>query len=380
MTWTVFARNASLQRVGQVDDFSSLEMVTRFNDVGAWILELDGRAPLATTLSTPGYGIEVVRHEAGVFTQVFSGPMRVRQRSLSVDSSRLMLAGFDDNIWLKRRLAHPQPATASPPYNSQEHDVRTGTCSTILRQYVNVNVSTGALAPRQVAGLVLGSDPLAGGSVTGRARWQVLIDLLRELALPEGLGFRVVPNGVAGEVAFQVYVPADKTATVTFSRELGTLSEAEYESSASKVNYVVVGGEGEGTARTVFEKPRSDEIVTWGRVESFVDRRDTGDTAELEQTADENLAEGVGETGFSLVPIDLPGQEFLTDYALGDKVSAVIDGEVLQELVREVRINLTPEGPTQTRPTVGTPGASDVNRLFQRLMNAEKNIRNLERR
>lgn len=380
MTWTVFARNASLQRVGQVDDFSTLEMVARFNDVGTWVLEMDGRAPLANLLATPGYGVEVVRHEAGVYAQVFSGPMRLRERTLKAGQSRLVLGGFDDNVWLKRRLAHPQPATASPPYNSQEFDVRTGTCSTILRQYVDVNASTSALTPRRVVGLVLGTDPVTGGSVTGRARWQVLIDLLRELALAEGLGFRVVPNGVAGEVAFEVYAPADKTATVTFSRELGTLSEASYESAASETNYVVVGGSGEGTARTVLEKPNSDEITTWDRIESFVDRRDTADATELDQKADETLAEGAGKTNLSLVPIDLPGQEYLTHYSLGDKVTAVIDDEVVQELVREVRINLTPDGPTQTRPTIGTPGASDVNRMFQRLAAAEKNVRNLERR
>lgn len=381
MTWTVYARNASLERVGEVDDFATLEMIGRFNDVGAWILELDGRAPLATTLSTPGYGIEVVRHTAGVFSQVFSGPMRLRQRTVKSGQSRLILGGYDDNAWLKRRFAHPQPATASPPYNSQEHDVRTGVCSTILRQYVDVNASTGALAPRRVTGLVLGSDSLTGGTVTGRARWQILIDLLRELALPEGLGFRVVPNGNSGEIEFQVYAPEDKTSSVTFSRELETLSEASYESAASEVNYVVVGGSGEGTARTVFEKPNSDEMNTWGRIESFVDRRDTADTTELEQKADETLAEGVGKTNLSLVPIDLPHQQYLTHYSLGDRVSAVIDGEVVQDLVREVRINLTPEGPTQTRPTIGTPGASDdALRMFQRLATAEKNVRNLERR
>lgn len=380
MTWTVYARNASLQRVGQVDDFATLEMVSRFTDIGTWVLEMDGRSPLATELSTPGYGIEVVRHEDGVYSHVFSGPMRLRQRVLTANRSRLILGGYDDNVWLKRRWAHPQPATASPPYNSQAYDVRTGVCSTILRQYVNVNASAGALIPRQVAGLVLGSDPLAGGTVTGRARWQILIDLLRELALAEGLGFRVAPNGVSGEVEFQVYSPADKTATVTFSRELGTLSEASYESAASEANYVAVGGSGEGTARTIFEKPNSDEVTTWTRIESFVDRRDTADATELEQKADEVLAEGAGKTNLSLVPVDLPGQQYLTHYSLGDKVTAVIDGELIRDLIREVRINLTPEGPTQTRPTIGTPGAADVNRMFQRLAATEKNIRDLERR
>ncbi len=87
MTWTVYVRDASLQRIGELDDYSTLEMVGRFNDVGAWVLDMDSRAPLAADLSAPGHGIEVVRHTAGVYEQVFSGPMRLRQRTLKSGQS-----------------------------------------------------------------------------------------------------------------------------------------------------------------------------------------------------------------------------------------------------------------------------------------------------
>lgn len=381
MTWTVYARDPQLNRVGQIDDFSKLEMVQKFNDVGTWVLEMDGRAPLAALLTTPGYGIEVVRHDAGTVTSVLGGPMRLRQKSLKADSSRLLLGGYDDNVWLRRRWAAPQPTTAAPPYSVQAYDVRTGTCSTILRQYVDLNAGPSALAVRRVPGLALAADPGAGSSVTGRARWQILIDLLRELALAGGgLGFAVTPSSsTPGQIDFRVYSPADKTDTVRFSRELGTLAEADYESAAAAVSFVAVGGSGEGTARAVVERPNSDEVGTWGRIESFVDRRDTNDLVELGQAADEALADGVGETRLSLVPVDVVGQQYLTHYTLGDRVTAVIDGEVIQEVVREVRISLGPDGPT-TNPTVGTPGAGDVNRLFRRLAAAERGLRDLERR
>lgn len=380
-TWTVFARNSSLQRIGQVDDFTSLEMVSRFNGVGLWVLEMDSRAPLAAQLSLPGSGIDVVRHEAGVFTRVFSGPMRLRRRTLKTGESRLILGGFDDNVWLRRRLAHVQPFTVTPPYNGQAYDVRTGVCSTVLIAYVNVNLVNGsALSPRVVSGLTLAPDLAVGSTVTGRARWQVLLDLLQELAVSGGVGFGIRTSTTPGEIEFYVYSPEDKSGTVTFSRELGTLSEAEYESSASEVNYAVVGGSGEGTARTVVEQSDSGEIVTWGRIEKFIDRRDTADTTELTQAANESLAEGVGKTGFSLVPIDTTGQQYLTHYQLGNRVSAVLDGETVQEIVREITIRLTPEGPTVTQPTIGSPGAKDINRMFERLTQVERSVRNLERR
>ncbi|GGM64043.1 hypothetical protein GCM10012275_38210 [Longimycelium tulufanense] len=377
--WLIYVRDADRNRVALVEDYQTLTLIRRFNAVGTWELDIDQRTAPASQLATAGYGIEVVRDDGSTLTTVLSGPVDHRARVRDLRRNRLRLTGVDDMVWLARRLAHPEPATSSPPYNTNAYDVRTGTASTILRQYVDVNAGPGALTPRQVDGLTLAADPAVGSSVTGRARWQNLLELLQKLALAGGdLGFQVVQSGT--DLEFSVYQPEDKTGTVHFSEDLGNLVGFSYEVRGPKASYIYVGGGGEGTARTIREGQDSTDVATWGRNETFVDRRDTTDTGELDQEITETLDTSGVETRLELEPIDLDGQTYLTHYDLGDKVTVVVDGVTITDIVRAVRIELTPEGPQKVMPDITTPDPTDVLGLFRRLAAAEGRISNLERR
>lgn len=376
--WTLYLRAPDLTRVGIIDDFQQVDAVPRFNDIGTWAVDLDSRVRHALTLTRPGYGIELVRD--GV--SVMSGDMRFRQRIRDGRRSRILVSGYDDNVWLSRRLAHPEPSTAAPPYSAQDYDVRTGQASTILRQYVDVNAGPSALAVRRVTGLTLAADPLIGTTVTGRARWQRLVLLLQELALKGGgLGFHLRRSGTTR--VFTVYQPVDRTTTVRFSTGLGNLAGYEYQAEAPTANYLFCGGGGEGTARTVREGQVPESVVDWGRIEEFRDRRDTTDAGELDQEIAKTLDESAGRTGISITPIETARLRYLTDYTLGDKVTALLDDEPIKELIREVRIKLTPAGPQQTLPEIsspGSPGIAEVMRIFRRLRAMDSRLTNLERR
>jgi hypothetical protein len=374
--WTIYVRNPLLQREGELDDYQQLEAVKRLNQVGAWVLDLNVSVDKALLLTQPGWGIEVVRTSDG--THVLSGPMTDVKREHDEKANTIRVSGVDDLIHLKDRDARPQPATASPPYSVSEHDVRTGVASTIIRQYVDVNAGPGAIAGRQVLGLSLASDPLTGSSVTGRARWQNLLSLLEELALKGGgLAFDVQQSGSG--LSFVVWAPNDRSSTVKFSLELGNLASYTYSLAAPEATYIVCGGGGEGTARTIREGQSSGDAAAWGRrIEKFVDRRDTTDTTELDQEITKTLDESQATTTFSFIPVDLPGMTYLDDYNLGDRVSAVID-DTVTELIREVKILANP-GTTRITPSVGTPTLRDTSKLFQRLRRNDKRLNNLERR
>jgi hypothetical protein len=377
--WTVYLRDPNRERQAQIDDYSSLEAIPRFNAVGAWSITMDMRHSYARQMiAAPQWGIELV-HDA-TQTTVITGRAVKATRKRSTTENTVTVYGVDDMTWLTRRVAHPQPATGAPPYSTQAYDVRTGTCSTILRQYVDVNAGPGALAQRAVPGLSLDTDPVIGTSVTGRARWQdPLLTLLQELALAGGgLGFRVRKSGA--NLLFQVYQPVDRSASVIFSEELGNLSEFSYELVEADVNYVYVGGGGEGTARTIREGQRPDGMVEWGRIERFLDRRDTTVTTELDQAISERLQEGRESVIMSVTPIDTDGQTYLTHYDLGDKVTVLYDDFSLADIVREVKIQLTPEKSTVS-PTVGTPGAraQEIGSIG-RMRKLETRVNSLERR
>lgn len=375
--WRVYLRKPNLRRGALIEDFQQLDLVPRWNDVGTWAIDLDARLPYARQLATPGYGIEVV-NSAGV---VLSGDMRHVKRTRTEDRSRLVVSGYDDNVWLYRRVAHPQPGTATPPYSSSGYDMSNDVASTVLGYYVDRNAGPAALAVRRVPGLTIGSYPAAGTTVFGRARWQRLLVLLQELALTGGgLGFRITKTGTSAR-EFTVWEPEDLTSRVRFSTGLGNLAGYEYEDQAPTFNYVYMGGSGEGVTRTIREGLYVDSVVDWGRIEEFRDRRDTDDLSELDQHISQALAEGVGQVGLRLTPAETNNLRYLVHYNLGDRVTAVLDGVVVRDQVTEVRIKLTPEGPS-TLPAITSPGGNvpEVLRLVRALRATERRLENLERR
>ena len=109
----------------------------------------------------------------------------------------------------------------------------------------------------------------------------------------------------------------------------------------------------------------------------FRDRRDTTDSAELEQTIDEELGERAASTEVRMQPVDTASIAFGTDYGLGDRVTVVVDGVPIQDLIREVRILLNEGGETVT-PVIADAayrGASilpTVSELRRRLSSLER--------
>jgi hypothetical protein len=384
--WTVYARDASLTRQAQLDDYQFLDMVVRFNDVGTWTLDMDANARGASILEQDGSGIVVTRTDpnTGAAAVVMSGPVTFRERDVGgdPDRNRLKLKGEDDNTYLNRFLAHPQPSTAAPPYNSQGWDVRTGVCSTILRQYVDVNIGGSALAVRQVPGLSLAADPGIGISITGRARWQSLLTFLQDLALAGGdIGFQIQEAGSG--IQFSIYQPMDHSTSVVFAPALANLAAYDWSEAAPKQNYVFVGGGGEDVSRVIVESQDAAAIARWGRIESFRDRRDTSVTAELLQQGSTELMQGQAALGFNITPVDLPQMTYLTHYNLGDKVSVLNDGVLVSNIVREVHITLGDAGGTGNSarivPLIATPQRQDLLAIFDELRKLRRRVANLER-
>jgi hypothetical protein len=374
VTVQIFARDAALRRTGQVQDFRNLTMPLRFNRTGAWVLELDVHSPAVPLLGrTDGLIVE----RDGV--TLLSGPVVGLSRTSDGDRDTVVVNGVDDTVWLERRLALPDPF--GPPYTSAAYDSKQGLAETVLRWYVDRNLGPSATPTRRLPYLTLPADLGRGSTVRGFGRFHTLLELLQPLALAGGdLGFRIVQ--VDGGLEFQVGVPADRTATAVFSRELGNLAGYNYSVSAPAADYVIVAGQGEGTARAFAEGGTQSDIDVYGRIEQFRDRRDIEDPAVLPQALGEALAEAQPATALSIKPIDTPAVTFGVDYNLGDRVSVLVDGEEIQDIVREVTLTLTPERGEQVTPLVGTPGATSPQALalFARQERLDRRVSNQERR
>lgn len=378
MSLSIDLRDVDRNRIGEIDDYQSLEAVLRFNNTSTWVLNLSPDLPLLSNIDFKNdeefhHGI-IVRYNDQV---LFSGPITRSNHKREGSQETLILSGVDDSVWLDRRQAWPPLAWSANAYDS-----RTQPEETLMHQYVDANVGPSAATDRRVPGLILGTDNGNGPTLSVKARFPVVSDLLREISLQgDGLGFEIVQVGTSLE--FQTYEPVDRSDTIQFSVDYGNLAGFDNDKEAAEANYFVVGGGGEGTARTFRQNGNSASIAKYGRIEQFVDRRDTTVNAELDQTITENITEKAEKRAISLSPTDTPNRTFGTHYGLGDTVAVITSLAIYEEVIREANFTATPENGVVVKPVVGTPGATDPavptqEKEDQRII--AKRLSNLERR
>lgn len=404
MGYKIYIRDSNLKRIGEITDFTKLELIPRFNDVGSFLLILPTDTTAARELIKPKYGI-IVRKDGHT---VFSGTVTSRNR-LDSEKDTTTIGGKNDMVFLTRRLAFPE---TNGEFSLQDYDVRTGKAETIMKQYVDFNCGPNSLPERRI--LTLDEDTGLGFDITGRARFHNLLELLQSLALKGGgLGFDVVQED--NELVFRVYQPTDRTKTAYFSRLLGNLGQYEYLSEDPDSNATYVGGGGEGKERIIIKGEYNESIVKFGRIETFVDRRDTSEMDELTQSVDEELTSKQEKVSLNFTPIDTPQLSYNKDYGLGDKVSIILTQpgevideetlqyfisayqtvsadvervrkiqekfEVIQDVVREVKITIDSNGET-INPAVGNTDTTSTVAfgIFDRMTKVEKRTSNLERR
>lgn len=414
--WNIFIRrNSDLARVAMVEDYQSLEITAKYNDVSTWALTMDARQQAAMLLTQPGsYGIYVIHEDTGYV--LISGEITKVENKREGDTYRTEVSGVDDTVWLRRRVGHPSPTETMPPYDVQSHDHREGTCSTVLIDYVNANCGPGAIARRRVPHLVMGADPEIGKNVKADMRWNTpLLEALWALSIAglvrpeeqedeeEGeqqedvinvdaepadleIGFRIVQQ--EDDLVFEVYEPMNRTGTVRFSEEFGNLLSYSYSVSAPESNYVYVAGQGTGTDRTIVEQQDQESINQWGLIETFNDQRNLAEEDTLKQKAEEVIKDGRATTELALEPVDTEHQRYGVHYFLGDVVTVLTtpigfndDGNAaINQAIREVKLTIK-EGDRAPRfkATVGSADASvDATRLFKAFRKLRGRVNNLE--
>lgn len=364
-TWELYVTDRTGVRQAVVDPYESAEVYGRVNDVSTWTVTLPTDTPAGQWFTTDTFARLEVVFDSVVWR---SGPVTHLERTVDLDGDSLTVAGVDDTVWLARRNAHPQPGTAAPPYSSSAYDVHTGPMSQVLAELVNVNAGPGAVSSRRVPGLTVPTPAPSGPAVTVSARWQNLLTLAQDTARPAGLIFDIVG------LVFSAGPAVDSGAV--FSAGLETLAAWTLTADAAKANHVVTAGSGQLAARLILEQSDTTSVGTWGRAESFLDRRDTSDTTELTKSATEALAAGVTPVTVVFTPLDTDGQRFGHDWRLGDLVTVNAGGLTVHDQVREVHLALDEAGATVV-PSVGAP-AGDL-ALFRSLAGLERRVRQLER-
>ncbi len=370
-TYELFYRNIDGSLAGQILTFDRFEMTPVFNGVGSWSL----LAPVDVLNQLVWRGGIVVKRNGNVF---FSGPVtrltRIKNNISTPMVNTLEAQGENDLGYLCDRLALPVPA--GPPYTTAEYDVRSGPFESVAKAFVNFNAGPGAKPDRMVNGLSIQADGARGTVVTGQARFDLLIDLLESLATQSGgVGFDIVG------MEFQVFETRDLRASIIFSEDLGSLSGYRYDISRSRANYVYLGGAGDGSARLILENLDPASVLEFGRIEQFLDRASLSDSTQMTAEIQEELVRRSKQFSLKLDIVDLPKMKPIDDYWLGDQVTAVIDGKVVQDVISSMQITITQNG-IEIVPTIGINDydGDEISALYAELRSISERIGSLERK
>jgi energy-converting hydrogenase Eha subunit E len=315
---------------------------------------------------------------------VITGPVTAPVETLGDGFAEpvLTVSGACDNYYLGTRLAYPTPG-ATLASQASVYDVRSGAAETVMKGYVDANLGPGAFDPlRRLANLTLEADSHRGASVAFSARFDNLLTLLQKLAVTGGVGFKV--QQVGGGLVFSVYEPADRSASVRFSRTTGSLGSYQYQLTAPTGTTAIVGDGGSGVGRRFTSYTDTTAESDWGlRVEVFVDMASTTDVTQVIQGGQQALDSGSPQAQVTFAPRDTPQASYGSDYALGDTVTVQTGSRQLVDVVREVSLTDDTTSGVTVSPTVGGSQAADASAtptIYRQLRSALVAIGLLQRR
>ncbi|MGI5196929.1 Gp37-like protein [Streptomyces sp. CA-288835] len=407
----VFDKN--LKRIGEIDEWISLDFTVRLAQEGIWQLLIKDDTPQSDLIEKGG-GIAI--WQDGVSKPLLSGQVDVFQKYWTkvqhTGPGSLYIGGKCHNALTYRRLAFPDPSKAV----SQQYLARlpsrlvrkTYGPSAIYEELYNA-LGSGALANRRVSGLNMTAPvepPLPAYPITDTLRFDVIGAKLEEWFKARNVAYRFIYNATTQLVDLEIFTPRDRSKEIRFSPELGNLREYIWTLNAPKVTRAIVGCAGENLDRYYYQKVDSAAEAEWGmQVEQFIDRRDiqlvvdkaTGQPKKsdatmtaadfenakeaAEEAASNALEEGVMSGNFQIYPIDTADCLFGRDYFVGDKVTVAVDGTEYSDVVREVTISVDDGGNTQdVNPKIGQQGSGEPLNLYKTVYDMQKKLRKLEAR
>ncbi|MET9445341.1 siphovirus ReqiPepy6 Gp37-like family protein [Streptomyces sp. NPDC006610] len=380
----VYVRGSTLQRIGQVTDYTSLTVVPRFREIGAITMEIAADSPSAPKL-VEGNGL-IVKTADG--QTVLSGPIRTVDWSRSESDAgggKLTVGAVSDDEILARYTCWPNPTAAIGSQTAPVYKINTASVETGMRDLVNLNAGPGAHAARKNPLLTLAPNTLLGPALVREVnQFDNLLTVLQDIAKAAGLGFRVIQVGTS--LQFQVYEPADLSGTARFSFGLGNLTDASYSTTPPTCTRAIVVAGGGTSPRVCKTYDRTDPLWPGLVLEQFVDLTgvDTASvdlTAQQDQAAEEALTNGAGQGSLSISPIDLPRLQYGRDYNVGDTVSAQLRGGAwYTDTVREVTLTST-AGESTAKATIGGDGAtSAVARIYRYIAQVKRDVGRLKTR
>jgi hypothetical protein len=272
----VFDKN--LKRVGEIDEWISLDFTVRFCQVGMWQLLIKDGTPQSDLIEKGG-GIVIWQDDAS--EPLLSGQVDTYQKYWTTQqhtgSGSLYIAGQCHNRLAYSRIAYPDSSwNVVSQYKAPRARTVALPAGRLIWSELYQAIGSGAITSRRIPQLVMGTMPTTMGTrVTDTVRYDNLGTKFETWTEDKSVGYRLLYNANTQTVDLNMYVPRDRTKDVRFSTDLGNLREYIYTLNAPQVTRAIIACGGEGKYRYIYEKVDTAAEAEWGlSIERLVDRRD----------------------------------------------------------------------------------------------------------
>jgi hypothetical protein len=283
----------------------------------------------------------------------------------------------DDWRVLREILGWPVPVAEITDQSGAEYRTYTGNAESILKAAVEEN----GVYRLAVPGLTVAPNLNRGAVIPGGVplRMHPLADRLYPALTEAGIGVSV--KQVGSNLVLDVYEP--QTHPRALSVRGRTLKQATLTRKRPTASRVIVGGQGEGTARNFRQVVDTAREAQYGmRAETFRDARDNDAGDVMDARAAETLVEAGPQNGIALT---LAGSGIFQygpgGFHVGDRIPVeVAPGVVITEVIQECTLKWVSPQYASSDPKVGELTNQPERVTAQRMAALNKRLRNQEAR
>lgn len=329
---TAAAGGVDFDSVGQITSYSQLEFTPAWNQPGSFSITVNKNNLGAAYLAVDR--IVYVDNESRKFTGYIDS-IDIQQKE-NRSNELVVVSGTE----LKDQLYRP----TIPPTGYDTDSYYSDKVETIAKSLINKNAGPGAVAARQINGLVLAEDQARGSVIDFSTRHKELLGEVFSLLAVDRLGLTVDYDPDAQTITYDVAEGVNRTESqsensqVILSTEWKTALEYVYKKDKSAYrNVAITAGQGEGKDRSITVVGETG-ATGYARREMFVDARDVADDLELPDRGAQKLAEAGKSIGISIKHNNNGAFKIDEHFKVGDFVTATATDNTGAELKSDSQV------------------------------------------
>lgn len=358
---------------GQIGNPSALSVTVRHNLISTLTMTVPLGHKELPKLMADGARLRV--SFKGEF--LMSGPIVADELETDGKSGSYTVSVEDDKRILWDIAGWQVPGSPIGSQGTAEYRTYTGDAETIIKTAVSEN----GVSRLAIPGLMVAPNLNRGAVIPGGValRMHPLADRMFPALEEAGIGVTVEQQGTA--LVFDVYEPVTHPRTLSTAGR--TLKQVKMTRTRPKASRVIIGGQGEGTARTFRYLTDTARETQYGmRAETFQDARDDGGAEVMDARGQETLTEQGPKNGVSLT---LAGSGIFKygpgGFHVGDRVPVkVTEGITITEVIRECTLKWVSRDYASVEPAIGELTDRPERVTAQRLAAVARAQRDQERR